>query len=143
MIEQYFTCFDELYSHGKCLINTRYNIASFDLWHVHHHTYMKYSICGVNITLPAVNQFGYICTVDKTWGGGRHKQENATMLINHYFTKAWDIYSAKMHRSDVLFEKNPKADYNYFYKYEMRCRTEDYTIRRFLIRMKINQGLIK
>lgn len=143
VIEQYFTCFDELYSHGKCLINTRFEIASFDLWHVHHHTYMRYPICGIYVTLPAINQFGYICTVDKTWGGGKHKQENATMLINHYFTKAWDIYSAKMHRTDVLFKNNPKADYKYFYKYEMRCRKEDFTIRRFLIRMKIHQGLIK
>lgn len=142
VIEQYYTCFDELYTHGKCLINTRYNIANFDVWHMHHHTYMKYHICGISIMLPAVNQFGYICTIDKTWGGGKQKLENATMLVNHYFTKAWDIYSAKMHRSDVLFEKNPKADYAYFYKYEMRCRKEDYTIRRFLIRMKIRQGLV-
>ncbi|WP_418327055.1 glycosyltransferase family 92 protein [Segatella sp.] len=143
VIEQYFTCFDELYSHGKCLINTRYDIASFDLWHVHHHTYMKYPIAGIKMTLPAINQFGYICVVDKTWGGGTHKQDNASMLINHYFTKSWDIYSAKMHRTDVFFKNNPKEDYNYFYKYEMKCRKEDYTIRRFLIRMKINQGLIR
>lgn len=143
VIEQYYNCFDKLYSHGKCLINTRYDIVSFDLWHVHHHTYMKYPICGIKIILPAVNQFGYICMVDKTWGGGKNKQENATMLINHYFTKAWDIYSAKMHRTDVLFKNNPKADYNYFFKYEMQCRKVDFTISRFFIRMKINQGLIK
>ena len=85
---------------------------------------MKYPIAGIKMTLPAINQFGYICVVDKTWGGGKQKQENATMLINHYFTKSWDIYSAKMHRTDVLFKNNPKADYDYFYKYEMRCRKE-------------------
>lgn len=143
VIEQYFTCFDKWYSHGKCLVNTRYDISSFDLWHVHHHTYMKYPIMGKNIVLPAVNQFGYICTVDKTWGGGKHKLNNATLLINHYFTKAWDIYSAKMQRTDVLYKSNPKANYSYFYKYEMNCRTQDWTILRFLIRMKIKQGLIK
>lgn len=143
VIEQYTTCSDEWYSHGKCLINTRYDIYSFELWHVHHHTYMKYPILGINIVLPAVNQFGYICTVDQTWGGGKKKQEHATMLVNHYFTKAWEIYSAKMRRTDVYFKNNPKADYQYFYKYEMRCRTEDHTIKRFLIRMKIKQGIIK
>ena len=143
VIEQYFTCFDEWYTHGKCLINTRYDVSSFELWHVHHHTYMKYPIMGINIVLPAVNQFGYICTVDQTWGGGKNKMDNATMLINHYFTKAWDIYSSKMHRTDVLFKENPKANYSYFYKYEMKARTKDWTILRFLIRMKINQGFIK
>lgn len=143
VIEQYHVCFDNLYLHGKCLINTRYKIANFNTWYVHHHTYMKYPIMGIYITLPAINQFGYICTIDQTWGGGKNKYDKTTIVINHYFTKAWDIYSAKMHKTDVLYKNNPKSDYNYFYKYEMKCRTVDYTICRFLIRMKINQGLIK
>ena len=39
---------------------------------------MKYPIFGVNVTLPAVNQFGYICVVSKIWGGGKNKLENIT-----------------------------------------------------------------
>lgn len=144
VIEQYFTCFNKMYKHGKCFINTRYDIANFDTWYPHHHTYTKFKLFGIfSIRLPAVNQFHKICLIDHLWGGGNKKIERSSIMINHYFTKSWDIYSAKMKKSDVLFEKNPKADYSYFYKYEMQAVTEDYTIRRFLIKMKILQGLIK
>ena len=48
-----------------------------------------------------------------------------------------------MQKNDVLFDKNPKADYSYFYKFEDKCTSRDYSIQRFFIRMKINQNLIK
>lgn len=143
VIEQYHSCWTELSPHGKCFINTRYEIANYNTWYLHHHTYMFYKILGFSIVLPAVNQFGYICTIDKIWGGGRNKRQNSTIQINHYFTKAWEIWSSKMHKTDVLFKKNPKSDYSYFYKYEMRAISKDYTINRFLIKMKIHQRLIK
>ena len=143
VIEQYYSSWTDFWSHGKCLINTRYDIANYHTWWVHHHTYMFRRIFGVRMVVPAVNQFGYICTIDKTWGGGKNKRENASIQINHYFTKGWDIWSNKMKKTDVLYAKNPKSDINYFYKYEERCTSRDYTIQRFFIRMKILQGLIQ
>jgi len=143
VIEQYFSSWDHFHSHGKCIINTRYDIANFDTWHVHHHTYMYYSIFGIKCVVPAVNQWFRICTVDKIWGGGKDKLKKSSIQINHYFTKAWSSWSEKMHRTDVLFEKNPKSEYSYFYKYEEKCISQNSQIKRFLIRMKINQGLIQ
>ena len=143
VIEQYYTCWDHFYPRGKCLINTRYDISEFDVWYVHHHTHMKYPIAGIKITLPAVNQFGYICTVNEIWGGGKDKLKAATLLCNHYYTKAWDIYRAKMSRTDVLYEVAPRAKMDMFYKMENQCISQDYTIKRFLIRMKLKQGVIK
>lgn len=143
VIEQYYTCWSKLSPHGKCFINTRYDIANFGTWYVHHHTYMYRCICGIRIMIPAVNQFGYICTIDHLWGGGKNKRQNSTIQINHYFTKGWDIWSRKMHKTDVLYAKNPKSDIKYFYKYEEKCISQDYTILRFFIKMKINQGIIQ
>jgi len=140
VIEQYFSSWDRLSPHGKCLINTRYEIANFDSWYVHHHTYMYYPILGIKVIIPAINQFGYICTIDKTWGGGKDKLKNSSIQINHYFTKSWDIWSSKMKKTDVLFSKNPKNDIGYFYKYEQKAISHDYTIQRFFIKMKILQG---
>lgn len=142
VIEQYYSCWEDFWKHGKTIINTRFDIGNFNTWWVHHHTYMFRRIWGVKILLPAVNQFGYICTIDKTWGGGKNKRKNAIIQINHYFTKAWDVWSSKMKTTDVLYAKNPKADINYFFKYEDKCKSRDYSIQRFFIRMKINQGLI-
>ena len=42
VIEQYTQCWNHYYHVGKCFINTRYQISDFGLWHLHHHTYMKY-----------------------------------------------------------------------------------------------------
>ena len=60
-------------------------------------------ILGIKMIIPAVNQFGYICTIDKIWGGGKNKRAHSTIQINHYFTKAWDIWSNKMKKTDVYF----------------------------------------
>lgn len=143
VIEQYYASWEDFWTHGKCLINTRFEIANFDKWYVHHHTYMYRRICGIKLVVPAVNQFGYICIVDNTWGGGKNKHKNSSIQINHYFTKAWNIWSEKRKKTDVLTAVNPKSDINYFYKYEDKCVDHDYTIQRFLIKMKIKQGLIK
>ena len=142
VIEQYHACWNDFWNHGKCFINTRFDIANFETWWVHHHTYMYRKIFGINLIVPAINQFGYICTIDETWGGGKNKRQNSTIQINHYFTKAWSIWSEKMRKTDVLTKNNPKADINYFYKYENKCICRDYTIQRYLIKMKIRQGVI-
>ena len=143
VIEQYFACWKDFYHHGKTLVNTRFDISNFDKWHVHHHTYTFRRIFGVRISLPAANQFKYICTVGHFWGGGKHKLQNASIQINHYYTKAWDIYSAKRKKADVLFEKNPKANIDYFYNKEMKCTSTNHTIQRFLIKLKLFQGIIE
>lgn len=143
VIEQYYTCWDHFYPLGKCFINTRYDIASFDLWHVHHHTYMKYPIFGIKLTIPAVNQFGYICPVNVNWSGWKDKMSHATIFCNHYYTKAWDIYSAKMKRTDVLYKDAPRKKMAQFFKMENECTVNDYLISRFFIKLKITQGIIK
>lgn len=143
VIEQYFACWEDIFPFGKCLINTRYDIADYFCWHVHHDVYMKYRIFGINITLPAVNQFRYICPVRHTWGGGKHKMEASTLLINHYYTKAWDIYHMKMSKTDVLHgDNNPRAKMDKFYQAEMKCIKRDYTIQRFFIKIKQTQCLL-
>lgn len=143
VIEQYFSSWNDFWKHGKCIVNTQYDIANWNTWWVHHHSYMYRKVFGVNMILPAVNQFGFICTIDKIWGGGNNKLHGSTIQINHYFTKSWSIWSQKMKKTDVLFKKNPKSDINYFYKYEEKCISSNRTIQRFLIRMKLKQGIIK
>lgn len=143
VIEQYYSCWENLSPHGKCIINTRFEIANFDTWYVHHHTYMYRKLFGIKITIPAINQFGYMCIVDHTWGGGKNKLNKSTIQINHYFTKSWDIWSSKMQKTDVYFKNNPKSDIKYFYRYENRCVSKNYTIQRFYIKMKLMQGIIQ
>lgn len=137
VIEQYNSCWEDLYFVGKCLINTRYDISEFESWHMHHHTYMKIKAFGLKFTLPAFNQFGYSCVAGSCWGGGKNKLQNSTIRINHYYTKAFEIYDRKAKGTDVLRKVNPKADYQKFYMCEDACINKDYTIHRFLIRMEV------
>lgn len=142
VIEQYHLAWNDFYYHGKCIINTRYDIANYNTSILHHHTYMYYKIAGLKMVLPAINQFGYICTYPATWGGGRNKLKNSTIQINHYYSKAWDIYASKMKKSDVFFQENPKGPMR-FYRNELPSTQPNYTIYRFLIKMKFNQNIIK
>lgn len=142
VIEQYFSSWDHFYKYGKCIINTRYNIADYS-WHVHHHTYMRYGIMGVDVNIPSVNQFGYICPVGYTIGGGKDKLRKANIQINHYFTKAWDVYSSKRVKTDVHFSYNYKQDISRFYQFEDMCISSNHIIERFFIRMKLFTNLIK
>jgi len=143
VIEQYNVCWDHFNVHGKCFVNTHYDIANFDTWFMHHSTYMYFKIGPLKLKLPPVNQFKYFCTLDTMWGHGKNKNSKSTIQINHYFTKAWDIYNAKRNKTDVYFKKNPKLDYSCFYKYEMKCTSMDYDICRFIIKLKIIMGHIE
>lgn len=142
VIEQYYDSWDHFFIHGKCIINTRFDIANYDTAYLHHHTYMYYKIIGIRFVLPAVNQFKYICYHCTTWGGGKDKLKNATIHINHYYSKAWSVYISKKNKSDVFFSENPKGPMRFF-RNEMPCTTYNNTINRFLIKMKLLQGYIE
>lgn len=143
VIEQYTQCWNHFFHLGKCLINTRYQISDYSLWHLHHHTYMRYTFSFFTLTVPAVNQFKKICVVGRTWGKTMLDPDKATIQINHYYTKALEIYDRKANGSDVLFAQNLKSDYKKFYMCENGCVTRDYTILRMITKMKIKQGILK
>ena len=139
VIEQYHVCWDQYYFRGKCFVNTYYDIANFDTWFMHHATNMYFTIGLMKIKLPPVNQFKYFCPIDTMWGQSNKKNSKSTIQINHYFTKAWDIYSAKRYKTYVYSLQNPKLDISYFYKFEMKNTSVDYTIYRFIIKLKISR----
>lgn len=143
VIEQYYSCWEKFYPKGKCFINTRYDIANYDTWHLHHHTRMKVSILGVMCKVPAVNQFKNISPIKTIYGGGRNPFANRNIQINHYFMKGWDVFDKKRNKSDVLFEKSLRKDYSTFCYKEEACTMRDFTIQRFFIKMKLYQNIIK
>lgn len=139
VIEQYTICWDHFFKFGKTIVNTRFKVANFNTMFAHHHTYVYYPIMGLKSVVPAINQFGYICPCGLTWGGGRDKLRNSTIQINHYYSKGFDVYSQKMNKTDVFYEINPKGAVKFFNK-ECECISSNYTIFRFLIKMKLFQS---
>ena len=101
------------------------------------------SIFVFKLTIPAVNQFKKICVVGKKWGKSMFNTEKSTIQINHYYTKALDVYDRKSKGSDVLFAHNLKSDYTKFYMCEEKCVTRDFTILRMVSRIKIKRGILR
>lgn len=134
-IEQYVVCHEGFSSlKGKCIFNTDYEIA---LWNemTHHCTCVYKKICGVKMRINPVNQF-YKFVVGGIHGIFENNVGKASIQINHYWSKAWDIYDEKRQRTDVFFAQNPKKNLDYFYGFELQNITCDYSIFRFIMKLK-------
>lgn len=138
VIEQYFSCWGK-YWMGKTFVNTRYEITNWDTLYFHHKSYMRYRVFGIPCSIPAVSADKIIRPMS---GKESSKTQSRSIQINHYFTKAWDVYMAKMKKPDVYFDKNPKS-YDKFFSRETKCVDRNYSILRFLQKMRFMQGNIK
>lgn len=135
VIEQYKVSWDYLYHVGKCLINTSYDIVSFNET-VHHSPRVKLKMGVLTLKIPPLNQFKYFVPTN-VFFGPKNELQRATIQINHYWSKAWDVYESKRKKSDVFFKENPKKDLSYFYFHENENRTYNLVIYRFLIKLKL------
>lgn len=143
VIEQYHVTWDRLYMYGKCFVNTEYDIANLDTWYLHHLTHMYFKMGKLKLKLPPIDQFRRFCIIGRLKNSTPDQLNKSTIQINHYFTKAWSVYSAKRNKTDVYYKNNPKEKLSHFEKFEMNCTSYDYTIYRFLIRLKIFRGEIE
>ena len=143
VLEQYSVSWDYLYHCGKCLVNTDYDISVFDT-STHHLTRVKYPILGglFRIIMFPANQFGWF-VFDPIHFSKFYNESKFTIQINHYWSKAWDVYEKKRRMTDVYFKENPKMNMSYFYEHEHENRTVDHTIVRFLMQLKLKMGLFE
>ncbi len=135
VIEQYTVCHQGYFLHrGKCLINTDYDVARWDDM-THHLTLVNYPMLGFKLKAIPVDVYKHYSIgatlLDRILNAAR-----ASAQINHYWTKAWNIYERTRRKTDVLFPNNPKRNMNYFYSFEKLCISVDYTIFRFLMELK-------
>ena len=138
---QYTVSWDHFIRCGKCLINTDYDIVKFDHT-THHMTRVKYPLIGgfLGITIVPANQFGWFVD-DPFHYSWLYDEKRFSIQVNHYWSKAWDVYEKKRQMSDVFFKSNPKKDLRYFYEHEYNNRTTDMTIYRFIMQLKLKLGL--
>ena len=103
----------------------------------------QYLIKGYAVNQKRLDHYDDLKSVvnlmSRAWGGGKDIVKNASIHINHYYTKAWNVYKEKMQRPDVYFAKNAK-DAQKLITREMRCTEKNYTILRFLQKMRYDKG---
>lgn len=128
--ESFHSCWAKHDIVGKCFFNTKY---SFDKDYkrntiLHHILWGKYK----NFEFPMVNFCDKVCL-------DHHHPINTDefpIQINHYFTKSFDEYDEKASKGDVYFKKNPH-NLEYFYKHESLCTSRDYSVDKYMIKLKL------
>ena len=135
VIEQYYIC-QKGFGHnvGKCIFNTDYEIAYYNEI-THHYTCVYYNLLGIRIRVVPINVFKRF-VISGFYYTCLDRYEQASIQLNHYWSKAWSIYEQKRQRTDVFWNVNPKKDLNYFYSDECLNCSSDFTIFRFVMKLK-------
>lgn len=130
LIEQFFMAFPKLNDIGKCFYNTNYKYS-----HENPKNYALHHILWTEIHGIAVPPVNY---EKRSSFSDHHKLRSncVPIQINHYVTKSYmDYYRKTYEKTDVYFETNPR-DMDQLYRIDMYCYSVDYTIMRFLSRLK-------
>lgn len=115
---------------GKCFFNTAYEFDSNSKYanQLHHRFWAKWK----GWSLPPVNIFDCVCIGNRNIA----KQTDFPIQINHYFTKSYEEYEKKKTKGDVYFKINPH-DEEYFYEHEMKNMAVDYSIFKYIVKLKL------
>lgn len=130
VLEQYTCATDKYVNIGKTFYNTRYEIANFDKTMVHFLT-AKWK----GIKIPAVNEAGNFTI----WGIQKIRRKDFTIQLNHYWSKAFNLYIEK-------YKKGSSANGTLWKKLwvyketEHLCKDVDVMILRFLTELKLRMA---
>ena len=146
VIEQYTSCTDKFWTIGKCFVNTRFDLSYFFPYAIMHYPHVRYRIFGIKIPVPPVNQFRWFIHPKLQ----QHKNmkpadlRKATIQINHYYTKSWEELARRSKKPNAtVYENGPSRQHRAtVLAHEEACVQKDYTIQRFLLRLRIAQGKI-
>lgn len=127
--EDFTICWPKYYIVGKCFYNTnfKYNKDTSRNRFLHHNFWIRYK----GIDLPPVNIEGKVSykEFDKI-SINKHVAQ-----INHYFSKSFEEYQLKRSKGDVYFKINPH-DKEYFYLHEYENMDIDFSIFKYMIKLK-------
>ena len=125
--EQYVNSWDKLYAVGKLLYNTDYDIVKYD------HAFMHgFKVKCRGLVMPPINTFGYFVEHNIH----RYKNEERTIQVNHYWSKAYETYKAKHARGSAVYGKSWKT-FDKFVWHENFNRGCNYAIYRFMAQLKL------
>ena len=128
--EQYTICWPKPDGIGKLLYNTNYDILSIDRG-AHHDLKVWYH----GIKIPPINCYGYFVQA----GIHRTNGNEIDIQLNHYWSKAFDIYELKHRRGSSAFGKSWKT-FDQFCWHENHNTSSDFAIYRFLIQLKLRMN---
>lgn len=128
--EDFTVCWNGFYEH-KCIINTSYKVKNcFNL-----HQVVSFDS---RISLPGIDQN----KIFNFWG--LYSIDNAKKIqINHYWSKSYNEYMKKISRGDAFFKENPRNTGEHFYFSEYKNTSVDFSIYKYLIKLKLAMSEFK
>lgn len=133
VIEQYNISWDRFHFLGKVLYNTSFEISSFE-GNAHHLPTCKVKLFYNNFNIPPINEFKRFI-VFRIHNFGLHKLDDFSIQINHYWSKSYGEFLIKQNKGYVYHAEDPNT-YDFFMNYELRNKTSDYKIYRYLLELK-------
>lgn len=137
--EQYVVSWKNLFHCGKCFINTDYDIVYYDS-SMHHCPDIYYPLKKSKIQLHPFNIFHRATFGQKLFL--KTDETSPSIQINHYWSKAFDLYDKKRNKTDVYYKENPKKDIKMFLWHENQNSSVDYNIFKFMIQLKFKMNNI-
>lgn len=126
LIEQLTSCYEKPVNIGKCIINTRWDILPFSKKLIH----LQYArVRGVLI--PPINLQRNFIIFDIH----RITTHNLPMQLNHYWSRTYNQYLSKQNRGGGM--SGQWITSSIFWRNEIFNVSKDYTIFRFLLKLKI------
>lgn len=125
--EQYTVSWPKFDAIGKLLYNTNYDVVALKRGSMH-----SIKVWYHGIKIPPINMYGHFVQA------GIHRTNNKTpdIQLNHYWSKAFDIYELKHKRGSGAFGKSWKT-FDQFCWHENHNTSSDFAIYRFLVQLKL------
>lgn len=131
--EQYTSSWKNLDKTGKVIISTSSKFSPRRIYH--HHMWFTYRLFNIiKIKIPVITEhqrFVFFPSINQT-------QKHNTIQLNHYFSKSFSEYIAKINKTDAA---NPGHDairrkFDFFLNHELNNISIDKSIFRFMILLK-------
>lgn len=131
LVEQYVNCWEGLTNVSKQVLNTAYKPIKI----YHHYLSCKVKFLGITFRVPSRNEGGEF----KLHGDNDKCPTVNTIQINHYWSKSYSEYNNKIKKGDVFSKQNEelRSHIEFFYKHELKNISLDFTIFRFIIKLKL------
>lgn len=143
LTEQYTIAWDKYNDIGKCFFNTRFKSVQTTIKSIHELP-AEMSLFGRKLCIPSVNESRHFVKYHCHRMGLFWKEDDFTIQINHYVTKAYNEYFVtRRKRGDVNGFANNTSIKAYFYGQEFSIKP-DYTINKYLpfLKVKMSDGRI-
>ncbi|WP_286778604.1 MULTISPECIES: glycosyltransferase family 92 protein [Sphingobacterium] len=138
--EQYFISWNKFYDMGKPVFNTDFELYKLSDKYIHL-IFSKVNFMGFEFKLPPINEFKKFINFRCNRVGLFKGNSDFTFQLNHYVTKSYGEFTDKKVRRGTATSVGETAAHirsQYAYDFaQSYAITADYTIYRFLIKLKI------